>query len=317
MRRIRSGMATVLLVAGWAILACLPAGIVSPTLDAFTSFVPLVPVALLAALALSPDRGRARVLAPAVSGLLLAFVPLLVEATAPVAGPPGPDGATRVVIVTHNLRGGGDDPARMARVLADSGADILLLQEAKRAGPVLQRLAARYPWRSGCGSCELAILSRLPMGAVRWRLPARTGERVGPPLYRGDIALPGAGVLRVATVHPPWPFPAGPQADFRAALIDAVGQQPGDRFVLAGDFNLTPWGQAMARLDGGLRPMRRITRARFSFPALLGGRRWPLPLLPIDQMFVGRAIGVGRVDTLPATGSDHLPIRAELFLPPA
>jgi endonuclease/exonuclease/phosphatase (EEP) superfamily protein YafD len=84
--------------------------------------------------------------------------------------------------------------------------------------------------------------------------------------------------------------------------------------ILAGDFNEVPWSAAMRRLEDDIRPLRRITRAALSYPALIDEREWPLPLLPIDHIFVGPGIAVESVRILPATGSDHLPILAELAL---
>ncbi|MDQ1230674.1 endonuclease/exonuclease/phosphatase family protein [Sphingomonas sp. SORGH_AS_0879] len=316
MKRLALMAGWMLLALAWGLALCPVVGRVWPLVDAFASFLPLALVPLVAALAISPHRRRAVFLAPAAGALLLIAWPIVSAVSERPSVGTIPAGATRIVLVTHNLHGGRTSPDRAARVLIESGADVLLLQEATGAEPLFARLSRVFPYRSACRGCQLAILSRLPMGPVRWRLPARGGGLVGPALFRAEVPLDRVGTLTVATVHAPWPFPPGPQARFRSSLIDAVRQGASDHLVLTGDFNLTPWGRGMAMLDQGLRPMTRVTRTLFSFPARVGGRDWPLPLLPIDQIFVGRGVIAGRVDTLPHTGSDHRAVRAELYVLP-
>ncbi|MCT8000339.1 endonuclease/exonuclease/phosphatase family protein [Sphingomonas sanguinis] len=316
MKRLGAMVGWMLLALAWGLALCPWLGRVWPGADAFASFLPLAAIPLIAGLLVSPHRRHWPFVAGAIGATALIAWPIAREIAERPSVNAVPTGAARVVLVTHNLHGGRTSPDRTANVLIDSGADILLLQEAGGAEPLFEKLSNVFPYRSACRGCQLAILSRRPMGPVRWRLPGRQGGLVGPALFRAEIPLRGLGSLTVATVHAPWPFPPGPQARFRSSLIDAVRQGPTDHLVLTGDFNLTPWGQGMAMLDRGLWPMTRVTRAMFSFPARVAGRDWVVPLLPIDQIFVGRGIVAGRVDALPFTGSDHRAIRAELFVQP-
>lgn len=303
-----------LLGMAWALILCALLGWYWPVADAFASFLPFAGVLALFALPMAPRRARWGFVGLGIVALGLVGWPILREIGARPSAIEPPAGAERLVVVTHNLHGGVTTPDRAAAVLRNSGADVLLLQEARQAGPLLARLARDFPYRSHCQGCELAILSRRPMGRVHWRLTNRVGQIVGPALFRGDVTLPGGAVVTVATVHAPWPYPPQPHTRFRRSLIDGIRETGSDRMVLSGDFNLTPWGHGMAELDRGLSPMRRITRALFSFPAQVAGRDWPVPLLPIDQIFIGRGIRFGRVDVLPYTGSDHRAIRAELYV---
>jgi endonuclease/exonuclease/phosphatase (EEP) superfamily protein YafD len=83
--------------------------------------------------------------------------------------------------------------------------------------------------------------------------------------------------------------------------------------VLAGDFNLTPWGVAMRDLDAELRPMQRATHATFSFPARWHWWAFPAPVLPIDHLYAGPNWTVVSTQRLSRTGSDHYPIRINLL----
>lgn len=220
-----------------------------------------------------------------------------------------------VSVLTFNVWRDNPDPAAAAETILQSGAHVVLLQE---AGALLltqgSRLERRYPYRSDCpgGKCDAAILSRLPLDRPRYRFRTGAGEPIGPGLATARVFLPGGGAFRIATLHAPRPTE---QADWgeawRLELARAVGEVGDAGLILAGDFNLTPWSFAMQRLDEAMGPVRRITRARFTyrsaFPALAS-----LPFLPIDHAFVGPAWQVVSVRVLSGGNSDHLPVMITL-----
>lgn len=319
--RMRSRPALAVLVAvPAAILAAIPfLGRFSGTLDAVASLLPLAVPGAVAALAVGV-LARCRV-AIGLAGLALVASGALIASEA-IGAPPDarPGQAPHLVIVTHNLGFANADPEATIAALAATDADILLLQEANgTVAPFLPRLNEAFPYRGGCArECDLRIFSRLPIDRIRWRFRDARGAPFGPDLFWTHARLPGGQSFTIATVHARWPLPAGPQRSFRAQLVQAAARIDRNALIIAGDFNLTPWGDGMADLDRGLAPMRRRTRALFSFPARLGSKRWPVPLLPIDHLFAGpdwSTISVGR---LPATGSDHYPVRIELgWTPPS
>ena len=296
-----------------ALLALIPfVGRWSPTLDALASFLPLAAPLAIAALLLNRRAPATALLAGAALIVTLSLV-----AAEWWAGPkPAQAEGEQLVIVTHNLWDANTRPESTANALIATGADILLLQEYRGASPATRALLARhFPFHSGCRTtCDLAIYSRLPMDRPRWRFRDMNDEPFGPPLLWGRVHLPGGETATVISIHQPWPVPGAGQQENRRALVSAIGQMDDPRLILAGDFNLTPWGAGMAELDDGMPQLRRVTRALFSFPARTGHDEWPVPVLPIDHVFVGRGWSPVDVERLGRTGSDHYPVRAVLAL---
>ncbi len=72
------------------------------------------------------------------------------------------------------------------------------------------------------------------------------------------------------------------------------------RFVIAGDFNMTPWASGYHRLPG-----RRAGDARLKSTWKDG---WLLFGVPIDHFNMGSEIGLGHAEVLGSTGSDHRPV---------
>ena len=91
-------------------------------------------------------------------------------------------------------------------------------------------------------------------------------------------------------------------------LADALDAEPAPRTVLVGDFNGTADDRALAPVTARLRAAQDDAGDGFGFS-------WPasLPLARIDQIFVSGVRPVASW-TLPATGSDHLPVAATLAL---
>lgn len=284
----------------------------SPWLDVVNSVAPLTLVGSLVVLliALLWRRGVAIIALVGVVGSAERVIPEL------VAGNRAPSqDAFAVTVVTHNVRVDNRDPLGTVAALAGSGADVLLLQETDGSvAGAIPRLTARYPYGTPCrrARCSMIILSRWPITATRYGIRDAAGRQIGPPLIWATIAPPGARPFTVATFHLPWPLPPGSQQAKRAALVRALPELDTRNLILAGDFNLTPWSFAMRDLDLGTTPLRRVTRALASFPARFGSGGRALPVLPIDHLFAGPEWSVARVERLPATGSDHLPVRVRL-----
>jgi endonuclease/exonuclease/phosphatase (EEP) superfamily protein YafD len=296
-----------ILAVGIAIGAVLPPAL--PFADALATLVPAGPAIALVGV-LFGGRSAASALA-----LVAALACSTVVGREYLGGPaPGRDGHA-MIVVTHNVSSENVDPQATVAALADSGADVLLLQETDgRLTPHLDALRPRYPYGHTCrGRCSMAIVSRWPLDRVRWRFHDAAGKAYGPALYTTIVHLPWGGEARLATVHLSRKDTGPARELHRSELADAVQRAGTTSTVLAGDFNLTPWGSAMRALDDDMRPMVRVTRAMFSFPARWQQRSAPMPLIPIDHLYAGPAWAVASVQRLPKTGSDHYPIRVKLL----
>lgn len=283
----------------------------SNKLDRLAAFFPLaIPLTLLALL-LGYRSGKLTILAFLILMLCLIARVLVPEVRGgfyrtPVAG-------AQLTLVTHNVKGFNFDPAGTVRILQHSGADILLLQEwGARMEAVRPDLLKTFPYGESCGSMELQIFSRYPIQSTHCA-PTTIGP-AGQMLVWSEIMLPGKQTVTVMTLHPTWRLSKYWRGEGRKALISFVHKMKPEYLILAGDFNITPWNQGMRDLDVGLAPLRRVSRAHFTFPARVRGYAWPIPLLPIDHVFVGPGIENAAVDRLARSGSDHYGLRVRLRL---
>ncbi|MFG2839978.1 endonuclease/exonuclease/phosphatase family protein [Streptomyces zaomyceticus] len=113
---------------------------------------------------------------------------------------------------------------------------------------------------------------------------------------------------RVGTRHPGHRLRHRPRNEAGRNLAEAVAAERLPRVVVMGDFNGTSEDTALKPLTSQLRSAQREAGAGFGFT-------WPAstPLVRIDQILV-RGVSPASSWTLPATGSDHLPVAASLRL---
>lgn len=213
-----------------------------------------------------------------------------------------------LLVVQHNASDENPDPAGTARALAAAGPDLIALEEL--LPPALQAyedaLAPEFPYHAVRGT--VGIWSRHPLTGTRqidirpegvdgsWNRALRTVVRTP----YGDLA---AYVAHLPSVRLGATGLASARRDESAGLLGAaLDAEDQDRVLLLGDLNGTVDDGGLApltsRLDG---PDRGFA---FSFPARL-------PLARIDQIMAASAT-VGPIRTLPATGSDHLPVAARI-----
>ncbi|MFJ9641869.1 endonuclease/exonuclease/phosphatase family protein [Streptomyces sp. NPDC101206] len=226
-------------------------------------------------------------------------------------GPDGPDGApdtAGIVAVQHNVSDENPDPGGTARALAATGADLIALEELTPAAlpAYAAALAPQYPYHAAVGT--VGLWSRHPLADARPVdiRPAGLGEDWNRGL-RATARTPG-GEAAVYVAHLPslrlgaHGFGSARRDESAVLLGRALAAEPLPRVILLGDLNGTVD-------DRGLAPVTtRTTRPgrdfAFSWPAAL-------PVARIDQVLT-RSATVVRVRTLPATGSDHLPVAADI-----
>ncbi|MFD0266353.1 endonuclease/exonuclease/phosphatase family protein [Streptomyces sp. NPDC127106] len=220
---------------------------------------------------------------------------------------PDPDGAD-LVAVQHNVSDENPDPAGTARALAATGADLIALEELTPAAlpAYAAALAPQYPYHAAGGT--VGLWSKHPLADARPVdiRPASLGEEWNRGLRATARTPRGAAAVYVA--HLPslrlgaHGFGSARRDESAVLLGRALAAEPLDRVILLGDLNSTVDDRGLAPVTARMtRPGRDFA---FSWPAAL-------PVARIDQVLT-RSAAVVRVRTLPATGSDHLPVVADV-----
>ncbi len=222
---------------------------------------------------------------------------------------PAPDpGADDLVVVQHNVSDENTDPAGTARSLARAEPDLVALEEL--VPPALEvyarTLAPDYPYRTVRGT--VGLWSKYPLTGSRpldirprdieeeWERGLRTVAHTP----HGEVAV---YVAHLPSVRVRASGLASSRRDESAGLLgDALAAEQRSRVVLLGDLNGTVDDRALDPLTTRLNVAER--GVGLSFPAAF-------PLARIDQV-MARAGTVGSLRTLPATGSDHLPVVARV-----
>ncbi|MFD6274347.1 endonuclease/exonuclease/phosphatase family protein [Streptomyces sp. NPDC060209] len=225
------------------------------------------------------------------------------------AGGRAGDGA--FTVVQHNVSDVNPDPAATARALAATDADLIALEELTApALPAFEAaMAAGYPHRATRGT--VGLWSKHPLTAVRLVdiRPKGVGEgwdrglRATARTPQGEVAVYVAHLPSIR-IGPTTGLTSGRRDESAALLGEAIAAEPLERVILLGDLNGT-------LDDRGLEPVSSLMRPpgpgfAFSWPA-------KLPVARIDQVLTRSAV-VTRVRPLPATGSDHLPVAADIRL---
>lgn len=212
-------------------------------------------------------------------------------------------------VVSHNVDADNEDPAGTARQLADSGADVIALEELpanRSAARYEEVLGEVYPHHAVEGT--IGVWSRHPLSTtepvdinIGWTRALRT--TVSTP--QGDVAVYVAHLPSVRVEFKAG-FTAGQRDDAAEELGRAIRAEKVERVILLGDLNGTMNDRALAPVTAQMRSTQGASGAGFGFS-------WPasFPMARIDQIMVK---GVEPLSswTLPRTGSDHLPVAASV-----
>ncbi|GGZ98024.1 endonuclease/exonuclease/phosphatase family protein [Streptomyces echinoruber] len=228
-----------------------------------------------------------------------------------------------LTVVSHNVGAGNPDPAGTARDLIASGADVLALEELTRQarGTYEKELAKAYPYHTVLGT--VGLWSKLPLSDTRpvdvkmdygpladtkpaaVKMTYNRALRTTVATDRGPLAVYVAH-LGSARVTPRTGFWTDSRDRGAQALGEAVAAERNERVVLLGDLNGTLDDRAFAGITSRLRSAQDAAGDGFGFS-------WPakFPVVRIDQILV-RGVKPESSWTLPATGSDHLPVAARI-----
>ncbi|MFP8959494.1 endonuclease/exonuclease/phosphatase family protein [Streptomyces nanhaiensis] len=283
-------------------------------LEAFLPWLGLaVPVLLAAALVRRSALALAALALPSAVWLALfhgALAPRGGDAAGATAG------AGLLTAVQHNASDENRDPAATARALAAAGPDVVALQELTPAAlPAYgEALAREYPHHAVAGT--VGLWSRHPLTGTRpldirpadlgpdWNRGLRTAVRTP----HGDVAVHVAHLpsVRIRANG----FDTRRRDESAALLGEALRTEELPRVIVLGDFNATLDDRGLAPVLNGVDSTGREAADGFSFS-------WPtaFPVARIDHV-MARGAAVTRLWTLPATGSDHLPVAARIALTP-
>ncbi|MEV5881451.1 endonuclease/exonuclease/phosphatase family protein [Streptomyces sp. NPDC052020] len=257
-----------------------------------------VPVLLAVALVRRSATALIAVLVPAIVWLNL-FGGLLTDK----AGAGGD-----LTVATHNVNAGNADPAGTARSVAASGADVLALEELKASAVATYEdaLAPTYKYHAVVGT--VGLWSKYPMSdvdAVDIRLGWKRAMRATVTTPEGPIAVYVAHLPSVR-VKLEAGFTARQRDKSADALGEAIADEPLERKILLGDLNGTMNDRALNAITSQLRSTQGAAGDGFGFS-------WPasFPMARIDQILV-TGVEPETSWTLPATGSDHLPVAARV-----
>ncbi|MER5845545.1 endonuclease/exonuclease/phosphatase family protein [Streptomyces sp. NPDC002012] len=215
-----------------------------------------------------------------------------------------------LTVATHNVNADNPDPAGTARQVADSGADIIALQElpSGKVSAYEAALAHRFPYHSVQGT--VGLWSKYPMSATRpvdikmgWTRAMRS--TVTTP--KGEVAVYVAHMPSVRVkLHAG--FTANQRDDSADALGEAIADERLDKVILLGDLNGTMNDRSLNEVTSQMRSTQGAAGDGFGFS-------WPasFPMARIDQIMV-KGVEPMSSWTLPATDSDHLPIAARVEL---
>lgn len=221
--------------------------------------------------------------------------------------------APRVRIVSANLRFDNTDHAPTLAQLERFDADVIVLEEVTPAwweAIGRSRLRSSHPAvveavRDHPGG--MAILSRDPLRDVE------VEDVEGWPIITATVGLGGRAVHLVG-VHVPAPLETFTRYQRAQRQVTAIARALPRPRVLAGDFNASPFNRWHAELlDLGFRDAHEAVGRPFAVSWRT--RRFPVPPLLIDHVYVDPPIVPVNAREGQAFGSDHRPIVVDLAIP--
>jgi endonuclease/exonuclease/phosphatase (EEP) superfamily protein YafD len=257
---------------------------------------------IVAAVAFALRLRAADVAAIATLITLVAIVPDLTASRRPV-----PAGA-HVRLLSLNVLRSNHRHAEVVRLIAAETPDVIALVEVNQRW--LDGIAPAVEGYSRLANHDNLGVALFVRGKVRGEMRRLRNRR---PNIFAEVTVNGA-TFRMVVVHPIPPVTRRHHdllMDYFAELGGLVRGDP--RVVVAGDFNATPWSRTFARMmtASGLCDSRAGFGAQTSFPA-----NRTIPRIPIDHVLTSCAIGVQDRRIGSDVGSDHLPVIADLVVPP-
>ena len=221
-----------------------------------------------------------------------------------------------LTIIWCNLLGNMDAAARVALLAQELDADVVALSEMPSGSfDQVVGLFSGFPYTIYTGDADIvdgpaasrtAMLSRRAFRQIEIHEEPDWARR---PFIRAELNL-NESVLALVAAHP---RPPSTEQKFktRDGVISAVSQAVSqhERYVVMGDFNVTPWSPSFHRLPGVRAGDPRLESTWLT--------RWPGLGLPIDHIMLGDQVELLSYRIGPRVGSDHLPLIARIRLKPS
>ncbi|MCB1385714.1 MAG: endonuclease/exonuclease/phosphatase family protein [Nitratireductor sp.] len=213
-------------------------------------------------------------------------------------------------LLSFNLRFDNPDRSAVVAMILATDADILTLSETSRLWQdALETLDDRYPYRFHCPEW-----SRIGGTMTFSKFPIREDGQfcADYAAYSKAVVEIGGRPVSLGNVHLRWPWPAsGPR---QVRVLQGELGTIGEDALVAGDFNATVWSDTAARFArfAGLQIARGYGGTWMH--KLLSADLAPVLGLPIDLVMHKGVVEIRSVRTLPAIGSDHLPLLVEFDL---
>lgn len=216
---------------------------------------------------------------------------------------PNPTVTPDFVLYQQNLLFRREGTADFARVLRNSGADMVTLQEVSQPNvALLEEIADILPHQLIC-----------PMGSVGGvAIASRYAFEDSTRMCEGDAGLAAArlqtphGPVWLVSIHLHWPWPY--RQAWEVGVLEPFLEQMDGHVIMAGDFNSVAWSDAVARMGAA-------ARAERVGPLMTTFRLPPLGYpIGIDHVLTGRT-GPQAAFVQPQNGSDHHGILAHLKAP--
>lgn len=237
---------------------------------------------------------------------------------APPTGFIDPKPPPSIRLLWANLHNWGTDLEALRQLIEWEKPDVAIFTElAATHEPTLRRLRARLPYQSTTnhnGPLDLMLLSKVDPELVHFDLT----NGADAPLLVARICPPDRLCLTVLGLHTSRPFPYAGGARNRqldyAASVARKHVERGERVVLLGDLNVTPYSPVFHRM---------LAKSGLSDSTVMWSERPRGPLatwwvgntgigLPIDHALVGPGMRVAERRVGTSIGSDHLPLLIDL-----
>lgn len=201
-----------------------------------------------------------------------------------------------VIGYSHNLRFDNPRMDEVEAAIRRVDPDFVLLQEVSTTtSRAVDALADKFPTRIICQfRGEGGAIGGV---AILTRLPALESAKCANGLGLGSLKVDTkAGPVTLVSVHLPWPWPYE-QPEQMKYFVDRLSELSGP-VVLAGDFNMAPWGESVARIA-------EVTHTSIASGLRMSFHRDLFWLgLPLDHVLVDRSM-TAEVTLLDKFGSDH------------